>query len=235
MKLYHSAASPFVRKVMVVLHETGQLDDVERVDITLSPVAPSAVVRAANPLSKLPTLERADGPALYDSRVICAYLDARANAMLYGDGALHWDILTLEATADGIMDAAIAARYESFVRPEDKRWPDWSDAQIGKALSAIRSVDRIWLAHLAKPLSWRISRWAARLATWISGTRPETGAPRRRDWPNGTRPLPRARAWRPPGPSERPCLRQKRAPVIRKRVGAYPGHTLPGRGSPERL
>jgi glutathione S-transferase len=153
MKLYFSAASPFVRKVMVVLHETDQLDDVERIDVSLTPLAPSDVVRAANPLSKLPALERQDGPALYDSRVICAFLDDRANTMLYGDGAMHWDILTLEATGDGLMDAAVSARYEMFLRPEDKRWPDWADAQVDKALGAIRAVERLWLAHLAKPLS----------------------------------------------------------------------------------
>ena len=72
MKLYFASASPFVRKVMVLLHETGQIDDVEVVDVATSPVSPASEVSASNPLSKIPALERADGPTLYDRRVICA-------------------------------------------------------------------------------------------------------------------------------------------------------------------
>lgn len=152
MKLYFSGASPFVRKVMVLLHETRQLEDVELIDTHLTPVAPSDRVRASNPLSKLPALDRDDGLALYDSRVICAYLDNRANAGFYGPEADRWEILTLEATADGIMDAAVSARYEVFLRPEDKRWSDWSDSQLGKVTGALAAVENRWMAHLARPI-----------------------------------------------------------------------------------
>lgn len=58
MKLYHSPASPFVRKVMVVLHETGQLDEVEIIPTQITAVAPWDVLMAKNPLSKIPALER---------------------------------------------------------------------------------------------------------------------------------------------------------------------------------
>ena len=84
MKLYHAAASPFVRKVMMVLHETGQRDDVEIATISTAPTAPDASVAAANPLMKIPALERPDGVTLYDNRVICAFLNDRAGGKLYG-------------------------------------------------------------------------------------------------------------------------------------------------------
>ncbi|MEX0286315.1 MAG: glutathione S-transferase [Paracoccaceae bacterium] len=152
MKLYHFPTSPFVRKVMVTLHETGQLDDVEVVNSMTAPTAPADNVIPSNPLGKIPALERDDGPALYDSRVICAYLDSRAEAGLYGDNARRWDTLTLEATADGIMDAAILMVYEGRVRPEDKQYPEWVEAQWGKVTRAIAALNQRWMAHLHGPL-----------------------------------------------------------------------------------
>ncbi len=65
MKLYHAPTSPYVRKVMVVLHETGLLDQVEIHSVATTPVSPSADLQAANPLAKIPALERADGGTLY--------------------------------------------------------------------------------------------------------------------------------------------------------------------------
>ena len=106
MQLFHAAASPFVRKVMVVLHETGQLSDVDIVPAIGHPLAASDMPVAHNPLGKIPTLQRADGPALYDSRVICQFLDHRAGGSLYPE-ARRFEAMTLEATADGIMDAAV--------------------------------------------------------------------------------------------------------------------------------
>ena len=113
MKLYHSPTSPYVRKVMILLHETNQMDDVELVTASTSPLDPLEGLQAKNPLNKLPALERPDGPTLYDSRVICQYLDDRAGGKLYPGGARRWDTLTLEATADGILDAALLITYES--------------------------------------------------------------------------------------------------------------------------
>ena len=77
MKLSYSPASPYVRKVMVLLHETGQLDDVELLEGSGTPLAPHAETVQKNPIGKIPALERPDGATLYDSRVICAFLDAR--------------------------------------------------------------------------------------------------------------------------------------------------------------
>jgi len=148
MKLIYAPTSPFVRKVMVLLHETGQLDNVEIQPVATTPLSTADDAKAANPLGKIPALVRDDGPTLYDSRVICAYLDDRAGSGLYAGG---WDSMVLEATADGIMDAAVAAVYERRMRPEDKQWDDWVDAQMGKVLGACSALNARWMSHLKGP------------------------------------------------------------------------------------
>jgi glutathione S-transferase len=152
MKLYHSPMSPFVRKVIVLLSETGQLDDVKIVPVTTTPIVPMEDLFAKNPLAKIPALERNDGSTLYDSRVICAFLDARAGNKLYSSGAKKWDTLTLEATADGILDAAVSITYEGRVRPKGKQWDGWTDAQWSKVISACNTINTRWINHLSGPL-----------------------------------------------------------------------------------
>lgn len=152
MKLAYSPTSPYVRKIMVLLHETGQLDDVALENRVTTPLAADEALLPSNPLGKVPALERSEGPALYDSRVICAYLNDRAKAQLYGSGARHWDILTLEATADGILDAALLMTYETRMRPEDKRMPDWVDGQWAKVARACAALNTRWMSHLSGPL-----------------------------------------------------------------------------------
>ncbi|MEM8729964.1 MAG: glutathione S-transferase [Pseudomonadota bacterium] len=149
MKLYHSPASPFVRKVMVVLHETGQVDDVEVVPVAVTAVSPSDLLIAKNPLSKIPALERDAGPTLYDSRVICAYLDDRAGGRLYQQGSGKWDQLTLEATADGILDAAVLMVYEGRVRPPEKQFDGWIDAQWQKVDRTLGALEARWMPNLS--------------------------------------------------------------------------------------
>jgi hypothetical protein len=91
LRLYRSPASPYVRKVMVVLHETGQDGDIDYAAAQGTPLDSGQMPLAHNPLGKIPVLERSDGPALYDSRVICRYLDARAEAGLYPEtGVKLW-------------------------------------------------------------------------------------------------------------------------------------------------
>ncbi|MBD3676969.1 MAG: glutathione S-transferase [Rhodobacteraceae bacterium] len=148
MKLYHNTASPYIRKVMVLLHETGQLGDVELVNASGTAIDPGTMPISQNPLGKVPTLERDDGPALYDSRVICQYLDTRANAGLYPEAPALWDTLTLEATADGILDAAILMTYEARIRPEELRYAPWVDAQWGKISRALTALNTRWMSHL---------------------------------------------------------------------------------------
>ncbi len=152
MKLYYSPTSPYVRKVMAVLHETGQLADVELITASGTPLAPADELRGKNPLAKVPALERPDGPTLFDSRVICAYLDDRADGGLYPAGTGRWDTLTLEALADGILDAALLMTYETRLRPEDKRMPEWVDGQWTKVERACAALTTRWMSHLAGPV-----------------------------------------------------------------------------------
>ncbi|MDA5556827.1 glutathione S-transferase [Shimia sp. MMG029] len=151
MQLIHSPASPFVRKVNVTLAETGQTDDVELVRVKTTPVATADAAAAANPLGKIPALVRPDGPAIYDSRVICRYLAARTGADLYPEDRL-WEVFTLEATADGILDAAVLAVYERRVRPEEIVSEAWIEAQWGKVAGALDAINERWMSHLFGPL-----------------------------------------------------------------------------------
>lgn len=152
MKLYSAGPSPFARKVLVLLHETGQKGDVELHNIATTPIAPEASLSVANPLRKIPALERSDGVTLYDSRVITRFLDDRAGGKLYNTGARQWETLTLEATGDGIMDSGVAMSYEMRMRPDDKQWDGWLDAQWGKVTSACKALNDRWMSHLHGPL-----------------------------------------------------------------------------------
>ena len=152
MRLYDNPASPFVRKVRIRLQETGQEADVEMIPAIGNPLDSAKVPTAQNPLGKIPTLERDDGPALHDSRVICRYLDDRGGSKLYPLAPRLWEVLTLEATADGIMDAAVLMRYEVGVRPAEKQFGGWLDAQWGKIARALDAIEARWMGHLAGPI-----------------------------------------------------------------------------------
>ncbi|MEP3442444.1 MAG: glutathione S-transferase [Sulfitobacter sp.] len=152
MKLYYAPTSPYVRKVMILLEETGQLGDVEVINVATTPLAADGGLLTKNPLAKVPALERPDGPTLYDSRVITAYLDARAGDRLYPSGARRWETLTLEATADGILDAALLMTYEGRLRPQDKQMPEWVAGQWDKISRALVALNTRWISHLSGPL-----------------------------------------------------------------------------------
>lgn len=151
MQLLFSPASPYVRKVRVVLAETGQTDDVELVEVVTSPIDSAAEVTAAHATKKIPALIRPDGCTLFDSRVITQFLNARANAALYPDAHI-WETLTLEATGDAIMDSAVLMVYEGKCRPEDKQDHTWLDSQWGKVENALDALEARWMSHLAGPL-----------------------------------------------------------------------------------
>lgn len=151
MRLFHSPTSPYVRKVMVTLLETGQADGVTLVPAAGNPVDPGSMPVMHNPLGKIPALELPHGRVLYDSRVICRYLDARAGAGLYPSDDRLWDTLVIESTADGILDAAILMVYEERVRPEDKRFAGWEDGQWAKVSRALDTLQDRWMPHLQAP------------------------------------------------------------------------------------
>ena len=153
MRLYSSPTSPYVRKIHVLLRETGQLDDVEMVDAGGTALDPGQNPVQLNPLGKIPTLERSTGATLYDSRVICRFLDDRAQAGLYSTGARQWELLTLEATADGILDAGLLAMYETRLRPEDIRFEPWVEGQWTKVTQSLDAIETRWMSHLSGPLN----------------------------------------------------------------------------------
>ena len=147
-------------------------------------MGPDLGLVADNPLGKIPCLVLDDGGALYDSRVICEYLDTlHPGARLFpAGGAARWEALRLQALADGIMDAALLTRYETFLRPEALRWPAWVDGQLDKvtrALDRIEAVEapasaRAWTsARSPSPVPWAtsISASALGLARVAAGDR----------------------------------------------------------------
>jgi glutathione S-transferase len=152
MKLFHAPASPFVRKVMVLLHEAKATDLVTLVPVSGSPLDPGTLPVDRNPLGKIPALERPDGPTLYDSRVITRYLDDLLHAGLYPAAPHLWDTLVIEATGDGIAEAAVLMRYEMHVRPEASRSPAWADAQWAKIARALAALEERWMSHLSGPV-----------------------------------------------------------------------------------
>lgn len=151
MTLFHNPASPFVRKVLVLLHETGQQDRVALQLSQLTPVKPDRALIEDNPLSKIPALRLANGSVIHDSRVILDYLDHQhvGNPLIPRDGAARWRRLTLASLADGVMDAAVMIRYETALRPVEKHWDEWLDAQRDKIRRALGLLEAEAIAELA--------------------------------------------------------------------------------------
>ncbi|WP_207284138.1 glutathione S-transferase [Pseudomonas sp. FW300-N2F2] len=151
MTLFHNPASPFVRKVLVLLHETGQQDRVALQLSQLTPVKPDRALIEDNPLSKIPALRLANGSVIHDSRVILDYLDHQhvGNPLIPRDGAARWRRLTLASLADGVMDAAVMIRYETALRPVEKHWDEWLEAQRDKIRRALGLLEVEAIAELA--------------------------------------------------------------------------------------
>jgi glutathione S-transferase len=140
MKLHHSPTSPFVRKVMMAVHELGLAD---RVELLAADVWGSDRIRADNPLGKVPALLLDDGSAVFDSPLICEVLDLQfGGGRLYGTGAQRLIALKQQAAGDGICDAAVARRIETAVRPENFRWPGWVERQQKAVAAALDLLER---------------------------------------------------------------------------------------------
>ncbi|AZC21193.1 glutathione S-transferase [Pseudomonas sp. CMR5c] len=151
MTLFHNPASPYVRKVMVLLHETGQLDRVALHDCQLTPIKPDAALNQDNPLGKIPALRLANGQVLYDSRVILEYLDQQhvGNPLIPREGSARWRRLTLAALADGIMDASVLVRYEQTLRTPETQSQAWLEGQRDKIRRALAELEAEAIAELA--------------------------------------------------------------------------------------
>jgi glutathione S-transferase len=142
LKLHTNVASPFARKVRAVAIETGLVGKIEMLDRRMTPVRPDPAIVRDNPLGKIPCLVTDDGTALYDSRVICEYLDGLHDGprLFPPSGPARWTALRRQALADGIMDAGVLARYETFLRPEERRWPEWA---LNQKLKFQRALDAL--------------------------------------------------------------------------------------------
>jgi len=117
VRLYYSATSPYVRKVIACAIACGTLDQITRIETNPHESPPDLL--AANPLSKVPCLVTQDGVALFDSPVICEYLDAVGGGSLFPPpGPARWRALKRQAVGDGIMDAAVLRRRE-MTRPRE--------------------------------------------------------------------------------------------------------------------
>ena len=141
MQLYDAPASPFCRKVRILAEEHGLADKIELIASGGSPISTENLPTGRNPLGKIPTLVTDDGETLYDSRVICRYLDETYEIGLYPSGNL-FEVLKLEALADGIMDAAVMMVYESRCRDEEIRSKDWVEAQWEKVTRALDHLEK---------------------------------------------------------------------------------------------
>lgn len=124
MILHWSPCSPFVRKVMIVAHETGLAERLERVRSVTSMLAPNAPLMQVNPWSKIPTLITEEGRVLFDSDVICEYLDSmHAGPKLHpADPHERWQALYWRAFGSEMLDALILWRNE-LERPPERQLP----------------------------------------------------------------------------------------------------------------
>ena len=138
MQLISNGMSPYGRKVMIVLHELKLSDRVTLVDA--QPRERPEEVTSHNPLGKIPVLVTDDGFRIFDSPVICEFLDAEygGNTLIPASGPKRWEVLTTVAAADGMIDAAILARNERL-RPAEQRsesFIDWQTQKVSRGLDA---------------------------------------------------------------------------------------------------
>lgn len=151
-RLFFSPASPYVRKVMIAAHERGVADQIELLSSAAGPVKRDMTIVAHNASGKVPCALIENDEPLFDSRVICQYVDTLAGDQrsLYGTGAERFRILTLEALGDAILDACLLARYEEVMRPAELRWNDWYDGQMAKVDSGLDDLQGKWFPLLSR-------------------------------------------------------------------------------------
>ncbi|TWI56688.1 glutathione S-transferase [Pseudomonas duriflava] len=204
MILFHTPASPFGRKIVVMLHETDLIEQVELEIVQQTPLNPNRDVIEANPSGKIPVLRLDDGSTLHDSRVILDYLDTlhQQEPMIPRQGPERWRRMTLASLADAMTESAVQIRYETFMRPPGMQWRLWLDNQQEKIARSLDYFENTAFAELQGPfdmacislacllgyLDLRVSSWHWRgeypkLAAWyaeadqrpsMQATRPES-------------------------------------------------------------
>jgi glutathione S-transferase len=154
MKLHWGPISPFVRKVMITAHETSLVDRITLVRSLVAMNKANQEVMADNPLSKIPTLVLDDGTALFDSDVICEYLDGlHAGPRLFpADGEARWTTLRWNALASGFIDALVLWRNERM-RPDGHQSLPTLQAYAEKTDATLAWIEREIGDFAARPLS----------------------------------------------------------------------------------
>ena len=138
MQLLYQTHSPFARKALVFAHEAGLAQRLEIIHQETSPTLRNEAVFAQNPLGKVPVLLRPGLAPLFDSDVICAFLDTlHGNPRLVPtEGESRWRALTLQAAAQGLAETGIAVRWESVRRPPELRFSRLREGYEQKLVSS---------------------------------------------------------------------------------------------------
>ena len=192
MKVVAANASPFARKVRIIIEEQGLTDSVEIVDPgAVTPVSNNEILNAASPLGILPVLVLDSGESIVDSRTICDYLNdvstEQGAQSLYPEAQdERYQTRSLAALTDGMMDVAVAMRYETALRPAELQWPEWLEKQQEKLVRSLDylesrvgglAADRLMMGEIGvacilgymdfrfPDTDWRAGR--AGLATWF--------------------------------------------------------------------
>ena len=164
MKLWYADASPYARKVRILVRELGLADRVTEQAVATTPIAPNEDLAKVSPLVRVPTLETDDGEALYDSRVICEYLESLngGTPLTPANGAARWRDLRDAALAEGILDTAVGLRYETALKEERFQDPNWIAARRQRILQALDAMESDAPEVEAAPSQGNIT-WAAAL------------------------------------------------------------------------
>ena len=183
MKLRYSAASPYVRKVMVVAIETGQDGKIDRIPTVA--VDKASGLDKDNPLVKVPSLTTDDGEALYDSAVICEYLDSLhgGRKLFPASGKARWTAIRRQALADGMLDAGVLIRLEGLRKPGEQS-ADFVARQTEKVKNGLDALEKEAGSFAAEPTIGEIT--VACCLGWLEFRKP-TG-----DWRPGH---PKLAAW----------------------------------------
>jgi glutathione S-transferase len=171
MKLFYQTHSPYARKVLVMAHEANLADQLQVIHHETSPTQRNEDVFRVNPLGKVPVLVLADGSALFDSHVICEYLDGlhAGPRLIPAELSDRLPCLRLQALAQGICDAGIAVRHETVRRPEAYRYPAMRDGQLEKLAASYDFLEREWARRPALEPGVDIGQIAIATAlSWIA-------------------------------------------------------------------
>jgi len=146
MKLYYASASPFVRKVNVFAIEVGLDKQIEW--LTTNPWQAEDKLTAENPLSKIPTLITDKGDVIFDSRVICEYLDSlhSGDKLIPVKDKKRWQVLCLQALADGVLDSGILRLMERkrVAEQQSKDWDGMQKNSIERGLDHLENTVSDW-------------------------------------------------------------------------------------------